>query len=68
MTWNPKTWRKFPVVQMPQYTDQEQLTSVEAKLSLKPPLVFAGEVQALKKSLILAEKGEVFILQGGNCA
>jgi len=68
MTWNPKTWRKFPVVQMPQYIDQEQLTSVEAKLSLKPPLVFAGEVQALKKSLKLAEKGEAFILQGGDCA
>ena len=68
MTWNPKTWRKFPVVQMPHYIDQEQLNFVEAKLSLKPPLVFAGEVQSLKKSLKLAETGEAFILQGGDCA
>ena len=68
MTWNPNTWRNYPVVQMPKYINQKSLSSVEAKLSLKPPLVFAGEVQALKKSLHLVEKGEAFILQGGDCA
>ena len=68
MTWNPNTWRNYPVVQMPKYTNQKSLSSVEAKLSLKPPLVFAGEVQELKKSLHLVEKGEAFILQGGDCA
>ena len=68
MTWNPNTWRNYPVVQMPKYINQKSLSSVEAKLSLKPPLVFAGEVQALKKSLRLVEKGEAFILQGGDCA
>ena len=56
MTWNPNTWRNYPVVQMPKYINQKSLSSVEAKLSLKPPLVFAGEVQALKKSLHLVEK------------
>ena len=68
MTWNPNTWRNYPVVQMPKYTNQKSLSSVEAKLSLKPPLVFAGEVQELKRSLHLVEKGEAFILQGGDCA
>jgi len=68
MTWNPNTWRNYPVVQMPKYINQKSLSSVEAKLSLKPPLVFAGEVQALKRSLHLVEKGEAFILQGGDCA
>ena len=68
MTWNPNTWRNYPVVQMPKYTNQKSLSSVESKLSLKPPLVFAGEVQALKRSLHLVEKGEAFILQGGDCA
>ena len=68
MTWNPNTWRNYPVVQMPKYINQKSLSSVEAKLSLKPPLVFAGEVQALKNSLHLVEKGEAFILQGGDCA
>ena len=68
MTWNPNTWRNYPVVQMPKYVNQKSLSSVEAKLSLKPPLVFAGEVQQLKRSLHLVEKGEAFILQGGDCA
>tara|TARA_B100000989_G_scaffold138104_1_gene102659 strand:+ start:739 stop:2046 length:1308 start_codon:yes stop_codon:yes gene_type:complete len=53
---------------MPKYINRKSLSSVEAKLSLKPPLVFAGEVQALKKSLHLVEKREAFILQGGDCA
>ena len=68
MTWKPNSWRNYPVVQMPTYPDENKVNSVEAKLSFKPPLVFAGEVQALKKSLALAEKGNAFILQGGDCA
>ena len=68
MTWNPDTWRNYPVVQMPKYTNQKHLLSVEAKLSSKPPLVFAGEVQALKRSLHMVENGDAFILQGGDCA
>ena len=68
MTWKPYSWRNYPVVQMPTYPDESKVNSVEAKLSFKPPLVFAGEVQALKKSLALAEKGNAFILQGGDCA
>ena len=68
MTWKPNSWRNYPVVQMPTYPDESKVNSVEAKLSFKPPLVFAGEVQALKKSIALAEKGNAFILQGGDCA
>ena len=68
MTWKPNSWRNYPVVQMPTYPDESKVNSVEAKLSFKPPLVFAGEVQALKKSLARAEKGNAFILQGGDCA
>ena len=68
MTWKPNSWRNYPVVQMPTYPDDSKVNSVEAQLSFKPPLVFAGEVQALKKSLALAEKGNAFILQGGDCA
>ena len=68
MTWKPNSWRNYPVVQMPTYPDESKVNSVEGRLSFKPPLVFAGEVQALKKSLALAEKGNAFILQGGDCA
>ena len=51
MTWNPQSWRSYPVVQMPEYLDNQELKSVEKKLALKPPLVFAGEVQLLRNAL-----------------
>jgi 3-deoxy-7-phosphoheptulonate synthase len=33
-----------------------------------PPLVFAGEARALKRSLARVAQGEAFLLQGGDCA
>ena len=68
MSWNPKSWRNYPVVQMPKYSNDKALIDVEDKLSLRPPLVFAGEVQSLKDHLLRVEKGKAFILQGGDCA
>ena len=68
MTWNPQSWRSYPVVQMPEYLDNQELKSVEKKLALKPPLVFAGEVQLLRNALSRVEKGNAFLLQGGDCA
>ena len=42
--WTPDSWRKIPVVQMPDYADQDKLKTVEARLAGYPPLVFAGAV------------------------
>jgi 3-deoxy-7-phosphoheptulonate synthase len=66
--WTKSTWRDRPRIQMPDYPDQAALQSVEAQLSKYPPLVFAGEVRALKKKLGAAAAGEAFLLQGGDCA
>ncbi|MCH8465924.1 MAG: 3-deoxy-7-phosphoheptulonate synthase class II [Roseinatronobacter sp.] len=66
--WTKSTWRTRPRVQMPDYTDQAALHGVEAQLGKYPPLVFAGEVRALKRKLGAAAKGEAFLLQGGDCA
>ena len=66
--WTPDSWRKFPVVQMPDYPDQEKLQTVEARLAGFPPLVFAGEARKLKKSLARVAEGRGFLLQGGDCA
>jgi 3-deoxy-7-phosphoheptulonate synthase len=66
--WTKSTWRNRPRIQMPDYPDQAALNSVEAQLSKYPPLVFAGEVRALKKKLGAAATGEAFLLQGGDCA
>ena len=67
-TWEKSNWRAKPRVQMPDYTNQEVLTSVEKQLSSYPPLVFAGEARNLKEKLASASKGEAFLLQGGDCA
>lgn len=66
--WSKQGWRTKPRVQMPDYTDQAALESVEAKLSQFPPLVFAGEARRLKAHLAEASRGEAFLLQGGDCA
>lgn len=65
---NPKSWREKPIVQVPDYANQALLEKAEARLSLLPPLVFAGEVRALKKSLASVAEGKAFLLQGGDCA
>jgi len=68
MSWTPSSWRTFPIKQQPTYPDQERLKEVEAKLSLYPPLIFAGEARTLKENLAKVGRGEAFLLQGGDCA
>ena len=66
--WQKSSWRAKPRIQMPDYTDEEALAAVEARLSKYPPLVFAGEARKLKTALGAASRGEAFLLQGGDCA
>ena len=66
--WSPISWQQYSYLQAATYSDQEQLQTVVAQLSLLPPLVTSGEVKNLKKSIALAGRGEAFILQGGDCA
>ncbi|MBV9956058.1 MAG: 3-deoxy-7-phosphoheptulonate synthase class II [Pseudolabrys sp.] len=66
--WSPDSWRKKPIVQVPDYPDATALADVEKQLATFPPLVFAGEARSLKKALARVAKGEAFLLQGGDCA
>jgi 3-deoxy-7-phosphoheptulonate synthase len=66
--WTPSSWRSKPVAQAPQYADAVALEQVEAQLSGFPPLVFAGEARKLKRALGKVAAGEMFLLQGGDCA
>ncbi|MCL1923696.1 MAG: 3-deoxy-7-phosphoheptulonate synthase class II [Propionibacteriaceae bacterium] len=54
--------------QQPNYDDPAQLEEVLAQLRSRPPLVFAGECDALKSKIADASVGRAFILQGGDCA
>ncbi|HYQ19308.1 MAG TPA: 3-deoxy-7-phosphoheptulonate synthase, partial [Xanthobacteraceae bacterium] len=66
--WTRDSWRKKPVLQVPEYPDQAALEAVERQLAGFPPLVFAGEARSLKKALGRVAMGEGFLLQGGDCA
>lgn len=66
--WTPDSWRKFPVVQVPDYADPQKLALVEKRLAGFPPLVFAGEARKLKRKLARVAEGRAFLLQGGDCA
>ena len=62
--WSPDSWRSKPYVQIPDFPDKEALKVVEERLSSYPPLVFAGEARALKRSLGKVAEGEAFLLAG----
>lgn len=68
MTWQPNSWRSFPICQVPEYPDAQRLHAVEEMLASRPPLVFAGEAQSLQQRLGAVANGEAFLLQGGDCA
>ncbi len=67
-SWNPNSWRELPILQQPQYPDQEELKTVESQLKSAPPLVFAEETRSLFKQLEDVCEGRAFLLQGGDCA
>ena len=52
----------------PDWPDLSVLDDVTAQLRALPPLVFAGECDALKERLGAVARGEAFLLQGGDCA
>ena len=66
--WTRDSWRKRPVMQVPDYPDRAALAAVEQQLATFPPLVFAGEARNLTKALARVAAGEAFLLQGGDCA
>jgi len=54
--------------QQPEYPDAAEVARVVAVLRRRPPLVFAGEVDALRRRIADAAAGRAFILQAGDCA
>jgi 3-deoxy-7-phosphoheptulonate synthase len=54
--------------QQPSYPDRAAVDAAVARLRTMPPLVFAGECDALKDKLGAVARGEAFLLQGGDCA
>jgi 3-deoxy-7-phosphoheptulonate synthase len=66
--WNPASWTSRPAAQQPQYDDPQRLSTVLTELSRLPPIVTSWEVERLREQLALAQQGDAFLLQGGDCA
>jgi 3-deoxy-7-phosphoheptulonate synthase len=66
--WAPDSWQRLPALQQPVYKDQDRLARVLGELSRLPPIVVSWEIDQLKSELAAAQRGERFLLQGGDCA
>ena len=60
--WSPDSWKNFIAKQQPEF-EKKELEKALKELSSVPPLVFAGEIRSLRKSLSDVEKGKGFVLE-----
>jgi 3-deoxy-7-phosphoheptulonate synthase len=67
-SWHSASWQTRPAQQQPVYSDPKLLERTVAELSRLPPIVVSWEVEALRARLAAAQRGEAFLLQGGDCA
>jgi 3-deoxy-7-phosphoheptulonate synthase len=66
--WQPTGWQARKAQQQPVYDDAAQLERAVADLARLPPIVVSWEIEKLRSHLAAAQRGEAFLLQGGDCA
>lgn len=62
-SWSPSSWQSKEILQQPEYENNEALQEVLQKVHALPPIVHYQEVDALKRELAKAGRGESFLLQ-----
>src|SRR6478752_7739221 len=67
-SWHSASWQTRPAQQQPVYQDPKALERIVAQISRLPPIVVSWEIEALRERLAKAQRGEAFLLQGGDCA
>ncbi len=67
-SWQPTSWQSRKAQQQPAYEDSAALERAVADLARLPPIVVSWEVDNLRARLAGAQRGEAFLLQGGDCA
>ncbi len=66
-SWTPSSWCGYPAKQQPDWPDEAALKDALLEVAALPPLVFAGEVRALRAKLADVAEGRAFLLHGGDC-
>jgi 3-deoxy-7-phosphoheptulonate synthase len=67
-SWQPTSWQLRKATQQPVYEDAQALGNVVAELARLPPIVVSWEIENLRERLAAVQRGEGFLLQGGDCA
>src|SRR5579862_1283476 len=67
-SWHPASWQTRKALQQPTYEDVTALERVVSELARLPPIVVSWEIENLRERLAAAQRGEGFLLQGGDCA
>src|SRR6201994_4251520 len=67
-SWHSASWQSRVAQQQPTYSDPQALERAVAHLSRLPPIVVSWEIEALRDRLAAAQRGQAFLLQGGDCA
>ena len=67
-SWHPASWQSRQATQQPLYEDAAALSRVLADLARLPPIVGSWEIETLRERLAAVQRGEGFLLQGGDCA
>ncbi len=67
-SWQPTSWQSRKAQQQPGYSDSAELGRAVADLARLPPIVVSWEIENLRLRLAAAQRGEAFLLQGGDCA
>lgn len=63
-----ESWKSKLHTQQVLYPDRAAVDAAVARLRELPPLVTSWEIEKLKKAIAEAQRGERFVLQGGDCA
>ena len=66
--WAPDSWQRMEAAQQATYPDTARLEAALAELEALPPLVTSWEIHSLRQQIAEAQRGDRFLLQGGDCA
>src|SRR5687768_5247315 len=66
--WSPDSWKQLLAAHQVVYHDRDAVLRAVTRLAELPPLVTSWEIERLKSLIAEAQRGERFMLQGGDCA
>jgi 3-deoxy-7-phosphoheptulonate synthase len=68
LDWSPDSWKSLLASHQVVYPDRDAVDRSVTRLGELPPLVTSWEIERLKSLIAEAQRGERFMLQGGDCA